>query len=132
MHRAVLVTAALAMLCPPLQAQQDSLLRPGARVRVEVRLEFRDPVVGTLVAMPPGVFSIARGGERTDTIDIPVSLIRKVEVSRGQYSRSQGVRRGLATGLAAGVAVGFLLGRRRRKSPAVAEDLQAALARLLS
>jgi uncharacterized protein len=37
-------------------------------------------------------------------------------------------------GLAAGVAVGFLLGRRKRKSPAaaVAEDLQAALVRLLS
>jgi uncharacterized protein len=37
-------------------------------------------------------------------------------------------------GLAAGVALGFLLGRRKRKSPtaAVAEDLQAALARLLS
>ena len=40
----------------------------------------------------------------------------------------------LAAGVAAGAAVGFLLGRRKRKSPAavVAEDLQAALLRLLS
>ncbi|KUH79917.1 MULTISPECIES: SRPBCC family protein [unclassified Mycobacterium] len=40
----------------------------------------------------------------------------------------------VAAGLAAGLAVGLLLGRRRRKAPAaaVAEDLQAALARLLS
>jgi carbon monoxide dehydrogenase subunit G len=40
----------------------------------------------------------------------------------------------LAAGVAAGVAVGFLLGRRKRKSPAaaVAEDLQATLLRLLS
>jgi len=40
----------------------------------------------------------------------------------------------LAAGIAAGAAVGFLLGRRKRKSPAaaVAEDLQAALLRLLS
>ena len=39
----------------------------------------------------------------------------------------------LAAGVAAGAAVGFLLGRRKRKSPAavVAEDLQAALLRLL-
>jgi hypothetical protein len=37
-------------------------------------------------------------------------------------------------GVAAGAAIGFLLGRRKRKSPAaaVAEDLQAALLRLLS
>jgi hypothetical protein len=37
-------------------------------------------------------------------------------------------------GVAAGVAVGFLLGRRKRTSPAVAlgEDLQAALLRLVS
>jgi uncharacterized protein len=37
-------------------------------------------------------------------------------------------------GVAAGVAIGFLLGRRKRKSPAAAvtEDLQAALVRLLS
>jgi uncharacterized protein len=35
--------------------------------------------------------------------------------------------------LAAGIAVGFLLGRRKRRSPAaVADDLQAALTRLLS
>jgi uncharacterized protein len=40
----------------------------------------------------------------------------------------------ITVGVAAGVVVGFLFGRRRRKSPAVAvtEDLQAALARLLS
>jgi uncharacterized protein len=40
----------------------------------------------------------------------------------------------IAAGVAAGAIVGFLLGRRRRKSPAAAvtEDLQAALARLLS
>ncbi|KUI05912.1 SRPBCC family protein [Mycobacterium sp. IS-3022] len=40
----------------------------------------------------------------------------------------------VAAGLVAGLAVGLLLGRRRRKAPAaaVAEDLQAALARLLS
>ena len=39
----------------------------------------------------------------------------------------------LAGGVAAGAALGFLLGRRKRKSPAavVAEDLQAALLRLL-
>jgi uncharacterized protein len=35
-------------------------------------------------------------------------------------------------GVTAGAAIGFLLGRRKRKSPAVAEDLQAALLRLLS
>jgi uncharacterized protein len=37
-------------------------------------------------------------------------------------------------GVAAGAAVGFLLGRRKRKSPAaaIADDLQAALLRLLS
>lgn len=40
----------------------------------------------------------------------------------------------VAAGLAAGLAVGLLLGRRRRKAPAavLADDLQAALARLLS
>ncbi|MEO3758264.1 SRPBCC family protein [Mycobacterium sp. B14F4] len=40
----------------------------------------------------------------------------------------------VAVGLAAGLAVGFLLGRRRKKAPAamLADDLQAALLRLLS
>jgi uncharacterized protein len=40
----------------------------------------------------------------------------------------------VAAGLAAGIAVGFLVGRRRKKAPAavLADDLQAALARLLS
>lgn len=40
----------------------------------------------------------------------------------------------VVAGVAAGAALGFLLGRRKRKSPAaaVAEDLQAALLRLLS
>ncbi|MBO0680958.1 SRPBCC family protein [Mycolicibacterium sp. S2-37] len=40
----------------------------------------------------------------------------------------------VAGGIAAGVAVGFLLGRRRKTSPAavLAEDLQTALARLLA
>ena len=40
----------------------------------------------------------------------------------------------VAAGLAAGIAVGFLFGRRRKKAPAalLADDLQAALARLLS
>ena len=40
----------------------------------------------------------------------------------------------VAAGLLTGMALGFLLGRRKRKSPAaaVAEDLQAALLRLLS
>lgn len=40
----------------------------------------------------------------------------------------------VAAGLAAGLAVGLLIGRRRKKAPAavLAEDLQAALARLLS
>lgn len=40
----------------------------------------------------------------------------------------------VAAGLAAGLAVGLLLGRRRKKAPAaiLADDLQAALARLLS
>jgi uncharacterized protein len=35
-------------------------------------------------------------------------------------------------GVTAGAAIGFLLGRRKRNRPAVAEDLQAALLRLLS
>jgi carbon monoxide dehydrogenase subunit G len=40
----------------------------------------------------------------------------------------------VAAGIAAGFAVGFLVGRRRKKAPGavLAEDLQAALARLLS
>lgn len=109
MHRLILAVIMFGAFCTPVHAQQDSL-RQGDRIRVGAPQAFRDPVVGTLVGRPPGMLSIARASGRRDTVDIPVSLITTVEVSRGQLEPSQGLRRGVTRGLAAGVVVGAVLG----------------------
>jgi uncharacterized protein len=66
-------------------------------------------------------------GSTEDTQD-SVDLVKVVAVPMAKRVAP------VVAGLTAGVVVGFVLGRRKRKSPtaAVAEDLQAALLRLLS
>jgi hypothetical protein len=56
------------------------------------------------------VLTVARSGDRTDTVDIPMALVRTVEIRRGHLSRERGVRRGALQGLAAGVTVGAPVG----------------------
>ena len=112
MHRTALVVLALtlATLGAPLSAQRDPVLRPGDRIRLSVPQAFSAPVVGTLVGTSPGHLHVFRTEGRRDTVDIPVALVRTVEVSRGQLPRGQRVRRGLVRGLGAGVMVGAVLG----------------------
>jgi MFS family permease len=111
MIRTAVVLLALATLCTPLAAQRDSLLRPGDRVRVSVPQAYNDPVVGTVAGTLPGMLMVARTRQgAADTVNLPLALIRTVEVSRGHLPRGQGIRRGMLRGLAAGVTVGALLG----------------------
>jgi hypothetical protein len=111
MIRTALALLALATLCTPVAAQRDSLLRPGDRIRVSVPQAYNDPVVGTMAGTLPGMLTVARTREgAADTVNLPLALIHRVEVSRGHVPRGQGIRRGMLRGLAAGVMVGALLG----------------------
>lgn len=111
MIRTAVVLLALAALCTPLHAQPDSLLRPGDRIRVTVPQAYNDPVVGTLAGRLPGVLTVARTvGGAADTVNIPLALVRQLEVSRGPLPRGRSVRRGMVRGLAAGVMVGAIFG----------------------
>lgn len=111
MIRTAFVLLAFATFCTPLAAQRDSLPRPGERIRVSVPQAYNDAVVGTMVGTLPGMLTVARTREgAADTVNLPLALIRMVEVSRGHLPRGQGVRRGMLRGLAAGVMVGALLG----------------------
>ncbi|HYR06356.1 MAG TPA: hypothetical protein VEQ60_01230 [Longimicrobium sp.] len=110
MRHGVLVILSLAVLCAPLHAQDASRLQPGDRIRVTAPQAFRTPVTGTVAETAPDVLTLARGGGAVDTVNIPMALVRKVEVSRGHLSRGHGVRRGAVQGLAAGVVVGALVG----------------------
>jgi hypothetical protein len=110
MRHAVLVILTLAALCPPARAQDVSRLEPGDRIRVTAPQAFRAPLVGTVAETAPDMLTLARGGDAVDTVNIPLALVRKVEVSRGHLSRGRGMRRGAVQGLAAGVVVGALVG----------------------
>jgi hypothetical protein len=102
---------ALATVCTPLAAQSELPITTGDRIRVSVPDAYRAPVVGTLVARAPDVLTVARTRQGVaDTVNIPMALVRSVEVSRGRLSGGQGVRRGLVRGLAAGAMVGAALG----------------------
>jgi hypothetical protein len=111
MHRTLFGILALAILGTPLDAQTDPAFRPGTRIRLSVPEAFRDPVVGTMVERSEVALTLARAdGGRADTVNIPLVMIRSVDVSRGYGSQGSGVRRGALVGLGAGVMVGALFG----------------------
>ena len=104
----VAVIALSATVGAPLNAQRDTAVAPGTRVRVWVgtptRLEWR---AGRLLAMTGDSLLM----ERTDVLGqprlaLPLDSVRRLDVYR---SRGRARTRAVATGcLAGGVAVGFL------------------------
>lgn len=76
-----------------------------ATVRVQVRQWFPVPhrVQGRLMAADTGSVTVRpRGG--ADPVVVPLTKLRRMEVSLGRRTRGEGLRRGALEGLAAGAA----------------------------
>lgn len=112
--RAIVVLALLALAFPA--AAQE--LQPGTRVRVTAPSARGDSrFVGTVVSAEGGMIRLrldpaVKQDTRLDTISIPRSLVRRVEVSLGRPDggRAGAARRGALAGIAAGVGLGMALG----------------------
>jgi hypothetical protein len=112
---ALLALTAVFLAAPALGAQE---LAPGTRVRVTAPIVRGDSrFVGTVTSTDSGRIRLRldpelAAGHRADTISIPRSLVRRLEVSLGRpgRSRSRGARTGGLAGLVAGVGLGLALG----------------------
>jgi hypothetical protein len=102
-----LLTASL--LAPHRAAAQLSELQAGLRVRVTAPPLLGSRYDATIGARRADTLSLVKTG--ASPIDVPLSAIRHVEVSRGK-SRSAGAKRGLLWG--AGVSVAVILYRATR------------------
>ena len=111
----LLVVSALALAAPAVGQE----LQPGTRVRVTAPIvhggsRFVGTVASTsggriLLRLDPTIRQDAHG----DTISIPRSLVRQVEVSLGPsygHGRRDAARTGALAGLAAGVGLGMVFG----------------------
>ena len=109
------VLAVLA-LAAPATAQE---LRPGTRVRVTAPIvRGNSRFTGTVTQADAGKIVLrldpAIRQDARDSISIPRSLVRRVEVSLGSsagHQRRDAARTGAVAGLVAGVAVGMVVGR---------------------
>jgi hypothetical protein len=88
-----------------LLAQQESPIGPGARVRVS-RLGTVPPVICTVLALKADTL-VLDAEDRVETLEVPLSLVKKVEVSRGQKSNAGSGA--LKVGLI-GASIGAVLG----------------------
>jgi hypothetical protein len=110
--RLLLALPALLLAAAPCAAQQ---IDAGARVRLTAPIARGDPhYVGTVVSTANNRVVLrldpAQHAGR-DTISIPRSLIRRVEISMGSAPRrGQAMRTGAIAGLAAGVGLGLIAG----------------------
>lgn len=107
--RTLLPAGILLLLATPLAAQ--SVLAPGMRVRVSVPV-VRNSVEGaSFAAWETGTIKsvdstalVLQTGE-AEEIDIPLSVIRRIEVSEGRMTSSEGWRDGARKGAIAGGGV---------------------------
>ena len=106
MNRRILLLALLALLAASAE--------PGARVRVTLLERPEEPVVGTLLALRPGVIEVQESTART----FQGADIARFELSRGMKSRTgrYAVTGALILGCA-GALFGVLLGRRVADAP---------------
>lgn len=101
-----LLTCLLALTA---RAQSDAAVAPGARVRLTWSEGERSRrAIGELVAEDDGVL-LLRPDRSPDTLRVPRSTLRSVEVSRGT-AVMRGVGRGVLIGGALGAVVGLALG----------------------
>jgi len=97
--RLALGLTALLLAAPgTLTAQQADDLIPGARVRVTVPRDSRDPYVGTLDRLSSDSLTL-RIESRAPVLTLPLTRVRRIEVSAGETSK-------VVTGGAIGFGVG--------------------------
>ncbi len=100
-----LVVALILTASADLFAQQEPPVAPGDRVRVS-RLGTVPPLVSTVLAFKADTL-VLDAEDRVAPLEVPLSLVKKVEVSRGQ--KSNAVSGALWGGLV-GAAFGAILG----------------------
>jgi hypothetical protein len=106
--RVILALGACLLACAPaLRAQVVDDLAPGTRVRVVEPGTGR--IVGTVSALRGDTLVVLSGsGSSARTVELPVSSMRSLQVSRGRPSRPASALRGAAIGLAAGAVGGMV------------------------
>lgn len=116
MRTGVLLAAGALALAAPAEGQE---LRPGTRVRVTAPIvRGNSRFVGTVASADDGRIVLrldpaVRQDARGDTISIPRSVVRRVEVSLGRssgHARRDAARVGGLAGFVAGVGIGMVVG----------------------
>jgi hypothetical protein len=92
-------------------AQQAPSPAPGDRIRVSAPQVFARPLTGIYLGSGSGRVVVQEDVQRQDTVEIPLELVRRVEISRGYPSSTmERVRRGALQGLGGGLLVGGSIG----------------------
>lgn len=132
--RAALIAAAL-LLSGRAAAQTPPPLPLDSIVQHRVRLRVPDlqhgPLFGTVQGVEGGTLTLLRDdsiGAVSPTLDIPFTVIRRLEVSRGREPRglTRPVVRGAMWGVALGAVFGAVLGLAQEQSEDTGSDLTIA------
>ena len=99
---ALSICFALIALAPVAQAQSNEL-QPGARIRVSAPGIVAGRYVGTILSKNGDTLQL--GGPNTAPVNVPVSRITSLEISRGK-SRLHGAGRGVLWGTPIGLLIG--------------------------
>ena len=104
LHVALLAAFALCFVPPELRAQRTEI-QPGARVRITAPGIVAGRYAATVLTRTADTIRV--GAPDKSPLDIPISRITSLEVSRGD-SRALGAGRGVLWGGAIGLAVGIV------------------------
>jgi hypothetical protein len=92
----------------PATAADEGVVPAGSRVRVSTP---KGRLVGRFVGQQKMTLLLEREKDgRTETLDIPLSDVSRLEVSQGSGGRGKGAMIGVLAGLGAAVAIGLLAG----------------------
>ena len=87
-------------------AAQQTLVTPGARVRISAPTVAESPLLGTVVALPADTL-IVDALDYADPLALPLASLARLEVSQGQESRTLNTLKGAGFGSLIGVGAGL-------------------------
>jgi hypothetical protein len=106
-----LTTGLVLATCFNLLAQEQIVLKPGARVRLTTSLATTRPsrYVGTVIAVNADTL-VLKTEESVPLLMFPLTSLTKLQVSQGRVSRGANALKGVGIGLLSGAVVGAVVG----------------------
>lgn len=105
MRTATLLVLTTLAFAPASAVAQDPALAPGARVRIALEQADTRPMIGRLIAVTRDTLLVRTAA--ADSIAVPLSEVRRLDVSTGRY---RPILKGMGLGFLIGAATGALIG----------------------